>query len=83
MGLLCSVSASDSGSVQRDPVVIVHPSGLMSTAARQRLTFTCQLRLSLFPFDEQHCNITFSSMSADSKLQLINHRLKYRFSHPE
>ncbi|XP_072224844.1 5-hydroxytryptamine receptor 3A-like isoform X2 [Leuresthes tenuis] len=59
--------ASDSGSVQMDPVVIIQPSGLMSTTARQRLTFTCQFRLSLFPFDKQHCNITFSSMSSDMR----------------
>ncbi|XP_024127709.2 5-hydroxytryptamine receptor 3C [Oryzias melastigma] len=41
-------------------------SGEMVTTTRQRLTSTCQLNLSLFPFDVQHCNITFSSTSYDT-----------------
>uniref|UniRef100_A0A3Q2ZZ39 5-hydroxytryptamine receptor 3A-like n=2 Tax=Kryptolebias marmoratus TaxID=37003 RepID=A0A3Q2ZZ39_KRYMA len=32
--------------------------------SRYRLTYTCQLNLFRFPFDEQQCNITFSSMSS-------------------
>ncbi|KAM9746261.1 5-hydroxytryptamine receptor 3A-like [Menidia menidia] len=56
---------SDTSSVQREPLVRLLPGGMMVTTERQRLTYTCQLDLAEFPFDTQHCNITFSSMSSD------------------
>ncbi|KAM9746257.1 5-hydroxytryptamine receptor 3A isoform 2-T2 [Menidia menidia] len=59
--------ASDSGSIQIDPVVSLRASGLVSLTARQRLTYTCQLDLAMFPFDTQRCNITFSSMSSNAR----------------
>ncbi|XP_061568552.1 5-hydroxytryptamine receptor 3A-like [Cololabis saira] len=54
--------ASDSGSVLEDPLVHLSPSGLVLANLRQRLTFTCQLKLYRFPFDRQRCSITLSSM---------------------
>ncbi|XP_075310249.1 5-hydroxytryptamine receptor 3A-like isoform X1 [Odontesthes bonariensis] len=59
--------ASDTGSIQEDPLVRLNPSGLVLAGKRQRLTYTCQLNLSLFPFDVQHCNITFSTLSSDGR----------------
>ncbi|RVE69961.1 hypothetical protein OJAV_G00083030 [Oryzias javanicus] len=58
--------ASDTGSIRSDPLLILMSSGEMVTTTRQRLTSTCQLNLSLFPFDVQRCNITFSSTSYDA-----------------
>ncbi|XP_040011948.1 5-hydroxytryptamine receptor 3A-like [Xiphias gladius] len=58
--------ASDSGSIQDSPHISLYPSGLVLANRRQRLTSTCQLRLYLFPFDVQHCNITFLSMNYDA-----------------
>ncbi|RVE70062.1 hypothetical protein OJAV_G00083490 [Oryzias javanicus] len=63
---LCFFSASDSGSIQEDPLLILMSGGRMLTTKRQRLTSTCQLNLFLFPFDVQRCNITFSSSSYDN-----------------
>ena len=65
--LLCSLSASDSGSTQRGTLASVTSNGWVVVSARQRLTATCQLKLQLFPFDTQHCNITFASMTTDGK----------------
>ncbi|XP_068193794.1 5-hydroxytryptamine receptor 3A-like isoform X2 [Antennarius striatus] len=55
---------SDTGSTYRSPVVKLYSNGFMSTYSRQRLTTTCHLKLRLFPFDTQRCNITFLSMSS-------------------
>ncbi|XP_070779120.1 5-hydroxytryptamine receptor 3A-like [Enoplosus armatus] len=57
--------ASDAGSIERSPQVSLFASGFVFANARQRLTFTCQLDLFLFPFDRQSCNITFLSMNAE------------------
>ncbi|XP_072314322.1 5-hydroxytryptamine receptor 3A-like [Eucyclogobius newberryi] len=58
---------SGAGSAQFSPYVNLHMNGWATTTSWQLLTFTCQLRLNLFPFDTQTCNITFSSMTADAK----------------
>ncbi|XP_041824790.1 5-hydroxytryptamine receptor 3A-like [Melanotaenia boesemani] len=63
--IIIEEDSSDSGCVQKDPVVLLEPNGAMHTSARQRLTYTCQLNLTLFPFDMQRCNITFRSLSSD------------------
>ncbi|XP_024862394.1 5-hydroxytryptamine receptor 3A-like isoform X2 [Kryptolebias marmoratus] len=63
--IIIKQDASDSGTIADDPWVTLHPSGLMVTFARQRLTFTCNFNLYKFPFDVQQCNITFLSMGAD------------------
>lgn len=57
--------ASDTGSVLEGPQLTVHYSGIVTVAKRQRLTFTCQLNMKMFPFDRQHCNLTFKSQSSD------------------
>ncbi|XP_047428135.1 5-hydroxytryptamine receptor 3A-like [Mugil cephalus] len=57
---------SDSGTIRTGPLLTLLPSGLVMQMIRQKLTYTCQFILNLFPFDEQSCNITFSSMSTDS-----------------
>nr|XP_046272035.1 5-hydroxytryptamine receptor 3A-like isoform X2 [Scatophagus argus] len=59
--------ASDSGSIYKGPFAQVHQSGWVGATFRQRLTSTCQLTLKLFPFDQQKCNFTFGSMTADAK----------------
>ncbi|XP_072224842.1 5-hydroxytryptamine receptor 3A-like [Leuresthes tenuis] len=59
--------ASDSGSIQEDPLIRLDSSGLAFASKRQRLTYTCQLKLFLFPFDVQQCNITFSTLSSDGR----------------
>ncbi|KAM7371491.1 hypothetical protein PAMP_008728 [Pampus punctatissimus] len=63
-------AVNDVGSVERSSFVSLHPSGLVHATARQLLTSTCQLKLFLFPFDKQSCNITFTSMTCDEHLQL-------------
>ncbi|RVE69957.1 hypothetical protein OJAV_G00083480 [Oryzias javanicus] len=55
--------ASDTGSVQEDPFLQLDPSGLLKVTSRQQLTYTCQLNLFKFPFDEQNCSLEFSSLS--------------------
>ncbi|XP_023269556.1 5-hydroxytryptamine receptor 3A-like isoform X1 [Seriola lalandi dorsalis] len=55
--------ASDSGSIQNSPLITLIPSGSVLAKGIQRLTFTCQMNLFLFPFDIQHCSITFTSMN--------------------
>eukprot|EP00064_Thunnus_orientalis_P017937 superscaffoldBa00003959_g18023 len=60
-------SASDAGSSEKSQFVGVFPSGLVLADSRQVLTSTCQLNLFRFPFDEQSCNITFSSMNSEEK----------------
>ncbi|XP_039680640.1 5-hydroxytryptamine receptor 3A-like isoform X2 [Perca fluviatilis] len=57
---------SDTGSIQESPFVSLSPSGMVLANTRQLLTSTCQLNLTLFPFDTQHCNITFSSMNSQA-----------------
>ncbi|XP_042249529.1 5-hydroxytryptamine receptor 3A-like [Thunnus maccoyii] len=59
--------ASDAGSSEKSQFVGVFPSGLVLADSRQVLTSTCQLNLFRFPFDEQSCNITFSSMNSEEK----------------
>ncbi|XP_072224718.1 5-hydroxytryptamine receptor 3A-like [Leuresthes tenuis] len=59
--------SSDIGTTQKNPFAVLYPSGLVHVNARQRLTYTCQLNLFLFPFDVQRCNITFTSMSSDEE----------------
>ncbi|XP_055366904.1 5-hydroxytryptamine receptor 3A-like isoform X2 [Betta splendens] len=54
---------SDTGTVQDSPLITLFPEGLVSANRHQRLTSTCQLNLYLFPFDTQHCNITFLSFN--------------------
>ncbi|XP_078125314.1 5-hydroxytryptamine receptor 3A isoform X3 [Sander vitreus] len=56
----------DTGSIQESPFVSLSPSGMVLANTRQLLTSTCQLNLTLFPFDTQHCNITFSSMNSQA-----------------
>ncbi|XP_029292808.1 5-hydroxytryptamine receptor 3A [Cottoperca gobio] len=58
--------SSDTGSISRSPVVSLSPNGLVKANARQRLTSTCLLNVSMFPFDTQNCEITFSSMNSDA-----------------
>ncbi|XP_072298425.1 5-hydroxytryptamine receptor 3A-like [Eucyclogobius newberryi] len=58
---------SDTSSSQLSPYVNLQMDGWAVTTSRQLLTFTCQLNLKQFPFDQQTCNITFSSMTADAK----------------
>ncbi|XP_035510178.1 5-hydroxytryptamine receptor 3A-like [Morone saxatilis] len=57
--------ASDTSSIYRSPLSQV-TSGWVYTTTRQRLTFTCQMKLKDFPFDTQKCTITFSSMTSDA-----------------
>ncbi|XP_035853003.1 5-hydroxytryptamine receptor 3A-like isoform X2 [Sander lucioperca] len=57
---------SDAGSIQESPFVSLSPSGMVLANTRQLLTSTCQMNLTLFPFDMQHCNITFSSMNSQA-----------------
>ncbi|XP_008292811.1 5-hydroxytryptamine receptor 3A-like [Stegastes partitus] len=59
--------ASDTGSIHNGPLLTLNSSGWVFSRALQRLTYTCQLNLLNFPFDTQHCNITFSSMSFDAR----------------
>ncbi|XP_036068974.1 5-hydroxytryptamine receptor 3A [Oryzias melastigma] len=59
--------ASDTGSVQEDPFLRLDPSGLLSVTSRQQLTYTCQLDLFKFPFDQQNCSLEFSSLSYNRK----------------
>ncbi|KAM4531675.1 5-hydroxytryptamine receptor 3A-like [Odontesthes bonariensis] len=59
--------SSDTGTTQENPFAVLHPNGLVHVNARQRLTYTCQLNLFLFPFDVQRCNITFSSATSDEE----------------
>ncbi|XP_026181535.1 5-hydroxytryptamine receptor 3A [Mastacembelus armatus] len=54
---------SDTQSVKDNPYVIIYPNGLVLANGHQLLTSTCQLDLFLFPFDTQHCNITFLSLN--------------------
>ncbi|XP_070837794.1 5-hydroxytryptamine receptor 3A-like [Chaetodon trifascialis] len=54
---------SDTGSIHKGLRASVSPSGQVITDTLQRLTSTCQLKLFLFPFDEQRCNITFGLMN--------------------
>ncbi|KAL3986596.1 KRAB domain-containing zinc finger protein [Sarotherodon galilaeus] len=58
---------SDTGSVQKGPLVTVYSSGLVFSSEQHRLTYTCRLSLRMFPFDTQSCNITFSSMTSNVK----------------
>ncbi|XP_029997960.1 5-hydroxytryptamine receptor 3A-like [Sphaeramia orbicularis] len=69
--LVIQEDASDTGSLQMSPFVSLVPAGLLYTTFRQRLTFTCQLNLSLFPFDSQTCNITFSSMVHSARSMIL------------
>ncbi|XP_037544519.1 5-hydroxytryptamine receptor 3A [Nematolebias whitei] len=62
---------SDTGSIQEDPLVSLYPSGLVFANSRYHLTYTCQLNLFTFPFDQQRCNITFSSPSSGGKFSLL------------
>ncbi|KAM9843904.1 5-hydroxytryptamine receptor 3A [Aulostomus maculatus] len=62
--------ASDIGTTQMSLYVSVSPSGLILFGQRQRLTSTCCLNLSRFPFDSQRCNITFSSMTNEEMVTL-------------
>ncbi|XP_029945989.1 5-hydroxytryptamine receptor 3A [Salarias fasciatus] len=55
---------SDTSSVQDGMFVSIHHNGTVMAGRRQRLTFTCQLNLKMFPFDTQHCSITFMSHSS-------------------
>ncbi|XP_053194927.1 5-hydroxytryptamine receptor 3A-like [Scomber japonicus] len=55
--------ASDSGSIHKDDHLTVTSSGTVHSNIRQRLTSTCRLNLFHFPFDNQHCNISFTSTS--------------------
>ncbi|XP_029364740.1 5-hydroxytryptamine receptor 3A [Echeneis naucrates] len=66
--IIIQEDASDSGSIQDSPYIVLKSNGLSSASRRQRLTFTCQFDLFLFPFDVQSCHIRFTSMSytADS-----------------
>ncbi|XP_041828674.1 5-hydroxytryptamine receptor 3A-like [Melanotaenia boesemani] len=59
---------SDTASVQEDPLLSLDADGSLFAQVRQRLSYTCQLDLSMFPFDVQHCSITFSSMSSDGRM---------------
>uniref|UniRef100_A0A3P9HM01 Uncharacterized protein n=2 Tax=Oryzias latipes TaxID=8090 RepID=A0A3P9HM01_ORYLA len=59
--------ASDTGSVQEDPFLKLDPSGLLSGTSRQQLTYTCQLDLFRFPFDQQNCSLEFYSLSHNSR----------------
>ncbi|KAJ0058274.1 hypothetical protein NL108_012531, partial [Boleophthalmus pectinirostris] len=56
--------ASDPSSILESPYVNLYPDGWAMTTSRHLLTFTCQLNLNMFPFDDQECDITFSSMTA-------------------
>nr|XP_015830770.2 5-hydroxytryptamine receptor 3A [Nothobranchius furzeri] len=58
---------SDSQTVVEDAFVTLYNHGLINGNMRQHLTFTCQLDIFRFPFDEQQCNVTFFSMSSDDK----------------
>ncbi|XP_069021316.1 5-hydroxytryptamine receptor 3A-like [Embiotoca jacksoni] len=74
--------ASDTGTVQKSPFVTVSPSGTMNVEARQRLTYTCQFNLNLFPFDTQNCNITYWSMSGNARsimLGTVNNKTTLSF----
>ncbi|XP_040047303.2 5-hydroxytryptamine receptor 3A [Gasterosteus aculeatus] len=57
---------SDSGTIQHSPLVSLSPEGSLLAITRQRLTATCLLVVTLFPFDQQRCNFTFSSMNKAS-----------------
>ncbi|XP_076609610.1 5-hydroxytryptamine receptor 3A [Chaetodon auriga] len=63
--------ASDTGSIQKGLRASVSPSGRVTTNTRQRLTSTCQLKLFLFPFDEQCCNFTFAPMSTTNENMML------------
>lgn len=60
-------SVSDSGTIQHSPLVSLSPEGSLLAITRQRLTATCLLVVTLFPFDQQRCNFTFSSMNSKSR----------------
>ncbi|KAJ0001001.1 hypothetical protein NQD34_006021, partial [Periophthalmus magnuspinnatus] len=64
--------ASDTGSSYDSPYVNLYPDGWAMTTSRQLLTFTCQLDLNMFPFDDQKCDITFSSMTASAEAILLS-----------
>ncbi|XP_049602118.1 5-hydroxytryptamine receptor 3A [Syngnathus scovelli] len=59
--------ASDTGSIHKSEHVSVFATGMIHKTAHQRLTSTCTLNLWNFPFDQQSCNITFSSMISDGR----------------
>ncbi|XP_075937790.1 5-hydroxytryptamine receptor 3A-like [Anarhichas minor] len=59
--------ASDTGTIHNSPVISLSPSGSVLANTRQRLTSTCLLIITLFPFDKQRCNFTFSSMTSDAE----------------
>ncbi|KAF7659071.1 hypothetical protein LDENG_00003730, partial [Lucifuga dentata] len=61
---------SDTGSVKTPLFLSLFPTGQMFMRTYQRLTVTCQLKLDLFPFDKQVCNISFSSMSSTGEMTL-------------
>ncbi|XP_037331886.2 5-hydroxytryptamine receptor 3A-like [Pungitius pungitius] len=56
---------SDSGTIQSVPVVSLSPEGSQVAVTRQRLTATCLLVVTLFPFDQQRCNFTFTFINSD------------------
>ncbi|KAM9391633.1 5-hydroxytryptamine receptor 3A [Pholidichthys leucotaenia] len=56
---------SDTSSVIEGPYVTVQSNGVVVSIRRQRLSFTCRFNLTMFPFDEQTCEVIFSSMSYD------------------
>ncbi|CAK6971276.1 -hydroxytryptamine receptor 3A-like [Scomber scombrus] len=60
--------ASDSGSIHKGDYHSLMSSGRVRSNIRQRLTSTCRLNLYRFPFDEQHCNITFTSTTYQEDL---------------
>ncbi|XP_028311299.1 5-hydroxytryptamine receptor 3A isoform X2 [Gouania willdenowi] len=62
---------TDTSSVHVGQFVNVYPNGTIRTELRQKLTYTCQLNLLMFPFDRQNCKITFLSHSANSNTLLL------------
>ncbi|XP_074552444.1 5-hydroxytryptamine receptor 3A [Halichoeres trimaculatus] len=56
--------ASDTGSIYHGPQVYALSTGFVFSNSRQRLTSTCEMNLSMFPFDLQNCKITFASMNS-------------------
>lgn len=62
---------SDTSSIQASPFVNLYSNGIASATFRQTLTFTCELEINQFPFDDQSCDITFSSMSSDATVIIL------------
>lgn len=59
--------ASDTGTKYESPNVNLFPDGWTYATFKQLITFTCQLNLSTFPFDDQICRLTFTSMNSDAQ----------------